>query len=133
MYWTYNGRVTQQQQQCAGQHAQQACDVAACDTYIHASVATSLQQACPLAWCCTCAAGYGWPYYFDRFGTYKRVNGTTPTIVHQYDRRGAAAQIMKGVYPVFPQGYHYDGPNATTNSILPHCAGATAVTAGQAA
>ena len=38
-------------------------------------------------------AGYGWPIVVDRDGVYRRVEGETPPIVHQYDRAGAVTKV----------------------------------------
>lgn len=37
--------------------------------------------------------GYGWPIVIDKEGVYRRVEGDTPAIVHQYDRAYEATKV----------------------------------------
>jgi hypothetical protein len=46
------------------------------------------------------APGYGWPIVIDQDGVYRRVNGSVPPIVHQYDRAFEATKVGASSSPV---------------------------------
>jgi hypothetical protein len=63
-------------------------------------------------------ARYGWPFRVDRFGVLRRHNGSTPAIVHQYDRWTGSQGIFQGRYPHLGAGFFYRGPNASNNTPM---------------
>ncbi|KAL4859154.1 hypothetical protein ACK3TF_000923 [Chlorella vulgaris] len=63
-------------------------------------------------------ARYGWPFRIDRFGVLRRHNGSTPAIVHQYDRWTGSQGIFQAQYPHLGAGFFYIGPNASNNTPM---------------
>lgn len=63
-------------------------------------------------------AGYGWPIVIDKDGVYRRVNGSVPPIVHQYDRAFEATKVYLAMYPLRSEEYVWQGPDCVKNLLL---------------
>ena len=50
---------------------------------------------------------------------FQRGNGSTPPIVHQYDKRGGVRVIVKAMYPVLDEEYRVWGPGPEHESPAP--------------
>lgn len=86
------------------------CCRAACCHCLRVAAELVMVGACQSVHCAVLlGAGYGWPIVIDRDGVYKRVNGSTPPIVHQYDRAFDATKVGGGcggaaVRALYPAG-----------------------------